>query len=68
MKKVDLQKLLEVNTNVDVAQVKEAFKALKELRNAGVVGDGYNLMPPFTRRRVGQHEADEHPRSFRLKQ
>ena len=65
-----LKELLERNPQVDAKQLQQAMDALRRLRRAGFrKHHGYNLLPPFTRRRsnrCAKHPADD-PRSFTVR-
>jgi hypothetical protein len=51
-KKIELAEIMEKNPQVDPEQLRESMELLEELRSRGVSERGYQLVPPFSGRRV----------------
>jgi len=66
-KKIELAEIIEKNPQVDPKQLRESMELLEELRNRGVSGRGYQLVPPFSGRRVQTLDSSsEDPRTVHL--
>jgi hypothetical protein len=66
-KRIDLTDIIKKNPRVDPKQLRESMELLEELRNRGVSERGYQLVPPFSGKRV--HVVDsssEDPRTVHL--
>jgi hypothetical protein len=56
--KLNVKKMLEANPSVDAKKLIEVLKAIKELKQAGIVGSSnYNLALPFSKRVVQSDES-----------
>jgi len=66
-KKIELAEIIEKNPQVDAKQLRESMELLEELRSRGVSGRGYQLVPPFSGRRVQTIDnPSEDPRTVHL--
>jgi hypothetical protein len=66
-KKIELAEIIEKNPQVDPKQLRESMELLEELRSRGVSGRGYQLVPPFSGKRVQTVENPcEDPRTVYL--
>jgi hypothetical protein len=66
-KKIELAEIIEKNPQVDSKQLRESMELLEELRSRGVSGRGYQLVPPFSGRRVQTMDSpSEDPRTVHL--
>ena len=50
--KINTDKMIAKNPNVDKGQLNQALKTLKELQSIGVKRSEYNLVSPFSHRAV----------------
>lgn len=67
-KKVNLAEILEKNPHIDSKRLDESMKLLEKLRNCGVSGRSYELVPPGGARRVQVVDGNtEDPRTIHLK-
>lgn len=48
--KINIEEIAKNNSFVDLKQVKEVSKIVKELQSLGFTKHEYDLVPPFTRR------------------
>jgi hypothetical protein len=63
-KQLNIKKMLEANPSVDSKALVEVLKAIKELKQAGVVGSSsYDLALPFSKRVI---QSDETRRESRV--
>jgi len=56
---LDLQRLVETNKRVDIAQVLEAQRLLLDLRREGVGGPSYGIESPYVRRSVRDRPTEQ---------
>lgn len=67
-KRIDLDEIVEKNPHVDPEKLRESMELLEELRNRGVYERGYQLVPPFSGRRIQVIDnSAEDPRTVHLK-
>jgi len=50
--KIELAEIIQKNPQVDPEQLRESMELLEELRSRGVSERGYQLVPPFSGKRV----------------
>lgn len=66
-KKVELSEIIEKNPHVDPKQLHRSMELLEELREQGVTGRGYELVPPYGGVRVRVVDSSsEDPRTIHL--
>lgn len=58
-KRPNKDSIIKNNPAVDKEQLKKTAKLLRELRNMGVKGSEYNIIPPFTRRTIRASDEGE---------
>ena len=63
---LDLKEILKRNPQVDQKKLEEARALLRELRQTGTRGAGYNLAPPFERRRASSTDCAGDSRTVHL--
>ncbi len=64
---VDLEEIIRNNPHVDPRQLRESMELLEELRKRGVSERGYQLVPPFSGKRVQVVDnSSEDPRTVHL--
>jgi hypothetical protein len=65
--KIDLAEIIKNNPQVDPRQLRESMELLEELRDRGVSERGYQLVPPFSGKRVQVVDnSSEDPRTVHL--
>ncbi len=66
--RIDLAEIVKKNPHIDPKQLRESMELLEELRSRGVSERGYQLVPPFSGRRVQVIDnSAEDPRTVHLK-
>lgn len=63
-KKIELSDIIKNNPHIDQKRLSESMEALEKLRNSGVSGRRYELVPPQGGRRA--HVADNSPDDPRI--
>lgn len=67
-KKIDLTEIIKKNPHIDPKQFRESMELLEELRKRGVSERGYQLVPPFSGKRIQVVDnSSEDPRTVHLK-
>lgn len=67
-KKIELDAIIKGNPQVDLEKLREGIELSKELQNRGVTARGYELPPPYARKRAEVVDnAFDDPRLFRLR-
>lgn len=66
---LDIRDILARNPHISEKQLEEALEMLRSRRKTGVKGSGYNLSPPYARKRVSAGSDDAvDPRTIHLGQ
>ena len=59
MKKIDIRVTLHKNRQVNKQQLYETINVIQELREKGITGNDYNIIPPFATQKSSQSKSSK---------